>query len=257
MGPCGGGVTEGDVDPRSAAGPWGTDRAVHAQSTLGLSVVIPALNEAAHIPALLSDLAPARAAGAQLILVDGGSSDGTAALAAPGVDRVLSAPRGRATQMNAGARAGAGEVLWFLHADTRLPPEAPGVLLDACRKGAAWGRFDVLLSGRLPVLRLVERAMSLRSCLTGIATGDQGIFVTREAFGQVGGFPEIPLMEDIALSKALRRLTRPICLKTRILTSSRRWEEGGVIRTILLMWRLRLAYALGADPRRLARLYGR
>jgi rSAM/selenodomain-associated transferase 2 len=222
-----------------------------------LSVVIPALNEAAHIGDLLADLAPARVAGSELILVDGGSTDGTLVLAAPGVDRMLASPRGRAIQMNAGAWAAAGDVIWFLPADTRLPPEAPEVLLGVCREGAAWGRFDVRLSGRLPVLRLVERAMSLRSRLTGIATGDQGIFVTRTAFERVGGYPEIPLMEDIALSKALRRLSRPACLRTRIQTSSRRWEERGAIRTILLMWRLRLAYAFGADPRRLARLYGR
>lgn len=222
-----------------------------------LSVLIPALNEADHIAALLADLAQARAAGVELILVDGGSTDGTKALAAPAVDRVLTAPRGRANQMNAGARVASGEVLWFLHADSRLPPEAPAALLQACARGALWGRFDVLLSGRVPVLRLVERAMNLRSRLTGIATGDQGIFVTRTALERVGGFPEIPLMEDIALSKVLRRLARPACLRTRIQTSSRRWEERGAIRTILLMWRLRLAYALGADPRRLARLYGR
>lgn len=222
-----------------------------------LSVVIPALNEATHIGALLADLGPARAAGAELILVDGDSTDGTAALASPAVDRVLTAPRGRSSQMNAGARVAAGDVLWFLHADTRVPPEAPELLLDACRRGATWGRFDVRLSGRLPVLRLVERAMSLRSRLTGIATGDQGIFVTRAAFERVAGFPQIPLMEDIAISKALRRQGRPACLRTRVLTSSRRWEEQGAIRTILLMWRLRLAFALGADPHRLARLYGR
>lgn len=222
-----------------------------------LSVVIPALNESDHIGALLADLAQARAAGVELILVDGGSTDGTTALAAPAVDRVLTAPRGRANQMNAGARAAAGEVLWFLHADSRVPPEASGALLHACVRGALWGRFDVLLSGRLPVLRLVERAMNLRSRLTGIATGDQAIFVTRSAFERVGGYPEIPLMEDIALSKALRGLARPACLRTRIQASSRRWEEQGALRTILLMWRLRLAYALGADPRRLSRFYGR
>lgn len=222
-----------------------------------LSVVIPALNEAAHIGDLLSDLGPARAAGAELILVDGGSSDGTLARAVPFVERVLLAPRGRASQMNAGARVALGDVLWFLHADTRLPPEAPLVLLSVCEAGATWGRFDVRLSGRSPILRLVEGAMNLRSRLTGIATGDQGIFVTHAAFERAGCFPEIPLMEDIALSKALRRLGRPACLKTRIQTSSRRWEERGALRTILLMWRLRLGYALGVDPQRLARLYGR
>ena len=241
----------------TAAGPLVPKQVSARPPLMRLSVVILALNEAHHIGALLADLAEARAAGVELILVDGGSTDGTAALAAPAVDRVLTAPRGRANQMNAGARAAAGEVLWFLHADSRLPPEAPAALLHVCARGVLWGRFDVRLSGPMPVLRLVERAMNLRSRLTGIATGDQGIFVTRAAFERVGGYPEIPLMEDIALSKALRRLARPACLRTRITTSSRRWEEQGALRTILLMWRLRLAYALGADPRRLARLYGR
>jgi rSAM/selenodomain-associated transferase 2 len=221
-----------------------------------LSVVIPALNEAAQISGLLADLTSVRAAGHELILVDGGSTDETVALAAPAVDRMLSAPRGRASQMNAGARAASGDVLWFLHADSRLPPGAAETLLAACRAGATWGRFDVRLSGRQPVLRLVERTMNLRSRLTGIATGDQGIFVTRGAFDRVGGFPDIPLMEDIALSKALRRQASAACLGPRILTSSRRWEARGPVRTVLLMWGLRLAYALGADPRRLARLYG-
>lgn len=221
-----------------------------------LSVVIPTLNEAAHLGALLADLAPSRRAGHELILVDGGSDDGTCAGAVHLVDRLLQAPRGRASQMNAGARAASGEVLWFLHADTRLPPGAPAALLAACREGAVWGRFDVRLSGRPRVLRLVERLMNLRSRLTGIATGDQGIFVTRAAYERAGGFPDIPLMEDIALSRALRRQARPACLRERIVASSRRWETQGPVRTILLMWRLRLAYALGADPRRLARRYG-
>jgi rSAM/selenodomain-associated transferase 2 len=221
-----------------------------------LSAVVPTLNESAHIGGLLADLAPARQAGHEVILVDGGSTDGTVEGASHLVDRSIQAPRGRACQMNAGASAATGEVLWFLHADTRLTPVAPAALLAACRVGAAWGRFDVRLSGDLRVLRLVERLINLRSRLTGIATGDQGIFVARAAFEQAGGFPDIPLMEDIALSKALRRQAPPACLRLPIVTSSRRWEEQGTIRTILLMWRLRLAYALGADPRRLARLYG-
>ncbi|WP_295589930.1 TIGR04283 family arsenosugar biosynthesis glycosyltransferase [uncultured Lamprocystis sp.] len=220
-----------------------------------LSIIIPTLNEADHIGALLADLAPARAAGHALILVDGGSGDATPTLAASGVDRVLRAPRGRAAQMNAGAQAATGEVFWFLHADTRSPPGAAEALLAACRDGACWGRFDVRLSGRHPLLRLVEWTMNRRSRLTGIATGDQGIFVTRDAFARVGGFPDIPLMEDIALSKRLRRIARPACLRPLLLTSSRRWESRGVLRTILLMWRLRLAFALGADPARLARRY--
>lgn len=222
-----------------------------------LSIIVPALNEADTIGGLLTDLAPFRTAGAEVILVDGGSSDGTPERAAADVDRVVPAQKGRAAQMNAGARVAVGDLLWFLHADTRVPADAAAALQDAWAGGARWGRFDVRLSGRHFLLRLVERGMNIRSRLTGIATGDQGIFVTRAAFEQAGGFPPLVLMEDIALSTALRRLARPACLRVRLITSSRRWEEGGVLRTVLLMWRLRLAYALGADPARLARRYHR
>ncbi|MFZ0789392.1 MAG: TIGR04283 family arsenosugar biosynthesis glycosyltransferase [Chromatiaceae bacterium] len=222
-----------------------------------VSIVIPTLDECTNILLLLGDLAPLRQAGHEVIIADGGSTDGTRALAGSRADRVLLAPRGRASQMNAGARTASGDVLWFLHADSRVLPRAQSQLLDACREGAVWGRLDVRLAGDRPMLRVVERMMNWRSRLTGIATGDQGIFVTRAVFEAVGGFPPIPLMEDIALSKALLRHARPVCLSGPILTSSRRWEENGILRTILLMWRLRLAYALGADPRRLADLYGR
>ena len=222
-----------------------------------LSVIVPALDEAGCIGALLEDLAPLRSGGHEVLLVDGGSSDGTPAMAAGQVDRCIAAPRGRARQMNAGAAAAAGEVLWFLHADTRLPAAAAAhAVLDAVARGRSWGRFDVRLSGRQPLLRLVERGMNLRSCLSRIATGDQGIFVTRELFERCGGFPDIPLMEDIALSRALRRQAAPACLhRPRLQTSSRRWERDGVLRTVFLMWRLRLAYALGTAPETLARLY--
>jgi rSAM/selenodomain-associated transferase 2 len=222
---------------------------------IAISVIIPTLNEAARIRDLLGDLAAARGAWLELIVVDGGSADGTTGLARPLADRILETGRGRAAQMNAGARAARGAYLWFLHTDTRVSPEAVVALGTACGAGAPWGRFDVRLSGCQSLLRLVERLMNLRSCLTGIATGDQGIFVTRAAFEAAGGYPEIPLMEDIALSKALRRRAWPLCLRTPIETSSRRWEERGLVRTIALMWRLRLAYALGADPHRLARRY--
>jgi rSAM/selenodomain-associated transferase 2 len=222
-----------------------------------LSIVIPALNEAQRIGDLLADLAPLRAAGGEIVLVDGGSSDQTAALAAPAVDRVLAAQRGRAAQMNAGARVASGDILWFLHADTRVPAGAADVLLAACQQGALWGRFDVRLSGRHPLLRVVERGMNWRSRLTGIATGDQGIFVRRDVFSSIGGFADLPLMEDIEFSTRLRRQARPACLRLALATSSRRWEERGVARTILLMWRLRLAYALGADAHSLARRYER
>ncbi|MEA3644271.1 MAG: TIGR04283 family arsenosugar biosynthesis glycosyltransferase [Lamprobacter sp.] len=228
-----------------------------------LSIIIPTLNEADVIGALLGDLAALRAAGHELILVDGGSTDTTRALAEPLVDRLLAAPCGRAAQMNAGAQAATGELLWFLHADSRVPAATAEALLAAARAGGRpversvvrWGRCDVRLSGRHPLLRVIERAMNLRSCLSGIATGDQGLFVSRADFTAVGGFPDIPLMEDIALSQRLRRLARPLCLRPTLITSSRRWESRGILRTMMLMWRLRLAYALGADPARLARWY--
>lgn len=221
-----------------------------------LSVIIPALDEQAQIGRLLLDLSGLRSAGHEVILVDGGSRDETLTIAAPLVDRAIKAPCGRASQMNAGAAQAIGDVLWFVHADTRVPPDAGERLLQACRAGHLWGRFDVRLSGRSPALRVIEGLMNLRSRLTGIATGDQGIFVTRAAFERAGGFPAIPLMEDIALSRALRRRARPHCIRRPLLqTSSRRWEERGILRTVLLMWRLRLAYALGAAPADLAERY--
>ena len=154
--------------------------------------------------------------------------------------------------MNAGARDALGSVLLFLHADTLLPADAMQAVTNA---RGEWGRFDVAIDGAGPLLALVAFAMNARSRLTGIATGDQAIFVSRAAFEAVGGFPPIPLMEDVALSRALLRRSRPACLRQRAVTSGRRWQRHGTVRTILLMWRLRLAYALGADPHRLARRY--
>jgi len=220
-----------------------------------LSVIVPALNEAEGIAATLASLQPLRARGHEVLVVDGGSTDGTPERAAPLADRVLRSAPGRALQQNAGARAATGDVLLFLHADTRLPAEAERRVLEGVAAGRGWGRFDVRLTGRHPLLRVVERMISLRSRLTGIATGDQAIFVRRDWFEAAGGFSEIPLMEDVALSRALRRRGRPLCLRDPVTTSSRRWESRGIVRTIVLMWRLRLAYALGADPRRLAELY--
>ena len=211
-----------------------------------LSVVVPALNEANGIRAALEALAPLRARGHEVIVVDGGSTDGTERIAAPLCDLFLNAPRGRAVQMNAGARAASGDVLVFLHADTRLPEN---IFIP---ESALWGRFDVEIEGRHPLLKIVSCAMNLRSRLTGIATGDQAIFVRREAFP---GFPEIALMEDVAFSKAMKRRARPACLRQTVLTSGRRWEARGVLRTVFLMWRLRLMYFLGAHPDRLARIY--
>jgi rSAM/selenodomain-associated transferase 2 len=220
-----------------------------------LSIIVPVLDEEPSIAATLRALAPMRAAGAEVLVVDGGSRDATRALAAPLADRVIGAARGRASQMNAGALASRGALLLFLHADTLLPAQAMAALARLAASGRAWGRFDVAIAGRSPLLAVVARLMNLRSRLTGIATGDQAIFVTRAQFDAVGGFPAIPLMEDVALSKALKRCSPPLCLRERVTTSGRRWERHGTLRTILLMWRLRLAYALGADPHRLARRY--
>ena len=221
-----------------------------------VSLVVPVLDEAGAIPRSLGPLQPLRGNGIEVVVADGGSRDGTRRVARPLCDRLVHAPRGRARQMNAGAGAASGRVLLFLHADTRLPPGWDRAVRDATGvQGREWGRFDVRLDGPHPMLRVVERAMNLRSRLSGIATGDQAIFVTRDAFRAAGGFPDIELMEDVALSRALRARSRPACLRERVVTSSRRWERGGIARTIVLMWRLRFEYALGADPGRLARMY--
>ena len=220
-----------------------------------LSIVMPVLNEAAGIDAMLLRLAPLRRDGAQLIVVDGGSDDGTAALAAPHADVVLSSSRGRALQMHAGALAASGDALLFLHADTVLPPRA-GELIAQALRSHAWGRFDVALDADGPAYRMIAAMMNLRSRLTSIATGDQAIFMRRAFYQAAGGFPPLALMEDIAFCKRARRLARPACLRDRVVTSARRWEKNGVWRTVFLMWRLRLAYFLGADADTLAYRYG-
>jgi rSAM/selenodomain-associated transferase 2 len=221
-----------------------------------LSIIMPVLDEGEGIAAALDALADLRVLGTEVIVVDGGSRDATVQRARLRADHVISSARGRAVQMNAGATKASGDVLLFLHADTRLPPAADHVVLDGlARSGRAWGRFDIRIAGDHPFLAVVGWLMSVRSRLTGIATGDQAIFVRRDAFQAVGGFEQIPLMEDIALSKRLKRISRPHCVAERVVTSGRRWERDGVLATILLMWRLRLAYFLGADPNELARRY--
>ena len=223
-------------------------------NSIRLSIIIPCLNEAGIVRERLEALQGLRRSGHELILADGGSDDGTRELAAPLVDRLVDSTPGRARQMNAGARAADGGILLFLHLDSRLPPDAERGVIDALgAKG--WGRFDIRLSGRHILFRLIERLMNLRSCITAIATGDQGIFVGRELFSTLGGFPDIPLMEDIALSRLLKRHSRPHCLHTPLITSSRRWERHGILRTVLLMWYLRLAYFFGASPEYLVSLY--
>lgn len=221
-----------------------------------LAIIMPVLNEGAALAQRLHRLQTLRTQGVQLVLVDGGSTDTTWALASALADQVLLAPRGRAAQMNAGASGSQADVLLFLHADTQLPAAADRLIDQALLQGHDWGRFDVRIDGAHPVLRLVEQLMNLRSRVTGICTGDQALFVRRSVFESIGGFADLPLMEDIDLSARLKRLGAPACLRQAVTTSGRRWEKHGVWRTIGLMWRLRAAYFLGADPHALARRYG-
>lgn len=221
-----------------------------------LSIIIPTLNEAAHIGALLRMLRDGGRHHLEVIVVDGGSTDATCEIARALADRIIMSPAGRAIQMNEGASAATGDILLFLHADTR-PPDAYRAHLENgfWRSPHQWGRFDIRLSGRRAVFRVIETLINLRSRLTGIATGDQGIFVRRTLFRKLGGFAPVPLMEDVELSARLRRTTRPYCIRGPLVTSSRKWEREGVVRTIFTMWSLRIAYWLGRDPALLARRY--
>lgn len=226
-----------------------------------LCIVIPVLDEAPALARRLHAIEPLRRRGARVVVVDGGSRDDTltiarAAVARGEADLALLAPRGRASQMNAGAAACPAEVLLFLHADTTLPDDADALVERATAGSRAWGRFDVRIDSPRRTLRAVAALMNLRSRWTGIATGDQALFVRGELFEHVGGFPDLPLMEDIAISRLLRRHGRPACLRERVTTSARRWEQHGTWRTIWLMWRLRAAFYFGADARELAVRYG-
>ncbi len=219
-----------------------------------ISVVVPVLDEARQLAGTLEPLQPWRGRGVEIIVVDGGSRDGSVSIARPLCDRVLTGgPRGRSLQMNAGAMAARGQTLLFLHADTRLG-QAALERLPALEK-LAWGRFDVMLRDPHPIFRLIERLMNLRSRLTGVATGDQAIFVRRTLFQKVGGYPDIALMEDIALSSRLKRLARPTCLRETVEVSTRYWRQRGIIRGILTMWLVRAAWFCGASPRHLQRIY--
>ncbi|HSH49741.1 MAG TPA: TIGR04283 family arsenosugar biosynthesis glycosyltransferase [Halomonas sp.] len=220
-----------------------------------LSIIIPTLNEAATIETQLTALRAWQAGGVEVLVVDGGSRDDTAARARPLASKVIVRAPGRSRQMNAGAREARGRHLLFLHADTRLPAGADLSIESALSGQCAWGRFDVRLEGRHPLLPVIARAMNLRSRLTGIATGDQGLFMTREAFEAAGGFPDQPLMEDIEMSRRLKRLSPPACLRARVTTSGRRWERNGAWRTLLLMWQLRWRYWRGESAESLAREY--
>ena len=212
-------------------------------------------NESAGLPRLLDHLDHWRGRGCEIVLVDGGSTDGSAEMARERGFQVLVSPPGRARQMNAGALATQADCLLFLHADTRLPPEADQLIRSVLSGGRHWGRFDVTIEGEPRMLRVIGKMINLRSRVTSIATGDQAIFIRRDEFKALGGFAELPLMEDIELSRRLRAISRPACLSARVRTSGRRWETHGVWRTIVLMWILRQAYWLGVSPARLAAMY--
>jgi rSAM/selenodomain-associated transferase 2 len=220
-----------------------------------LSIVMPVLNEAGHLDATLRALAPLQQRGVEVIVVDGGSDDDTVEVAKRQGILVCVSPRGRARQMNTGAALARGDMLLFLHADTQLPPDADRLVAQAIARGAVWGRFDVTIPGQSALLPVVAALMNIRSRWTGIATGDQALFVKREIFQRLGGFPDQPLMEDIELSRRLCRLSRPACLRAKVTTSGRRWDTRGAWSTIFLMWRLRWRYWRGESAERLAELY--
>ncbi len=224
-------------------------------SGIKVSIIIPVLNEENNLPDVLNNLQSFRSKGHEVVVVDGGSSDNSLMLAQQGADLVIESKAGRALQMNSGAAVATGDVFLFLHCDTLLPDNAIKIIADNYQKENYWGHFDVRLSSNKFVFRLIERLMNVRSRLTSIATGDQAIFIERELFNRLGGFPEIALMEDIKISGLLRKLSSPVCLKQTVITSSRRWENNGVIATVLLMWKLRLFYFFGVSADKLSRKY--
>jgi rSAM/selenodomain-associated transferase 2 len=217
-----------------------------------ISVIVPVRNEARSIAATLEPLREPQVL--EVIVVDGSSEDETREIANPLADHVLAGPIGRGPQMNAGAAAARGEILFFLHADTIVPEGFAAAIVEACRDSIG-GRFDVALSAPGVVFRVIETAINLRSRWTGIFTGDQGLFIRRDVFESLGGFPEQPLLEDLALSRAMRRRGRVAALRQRLNTSARRWQRHGVVRTVALMWWIRTLYFLGISPDRLARIY--
>lgn len=218
------------------------------------SIIIPTLNEQLGIKNCLLALQTLRTQ-AEIIVVDGGSADQTISIATPLVDKLLSSNAGRARQMNLGAQSAEGEIFIFLHADTYLPENALFLIKQNIASNKVWGRFDIKLTGSHWLLPVIAQLMNWRSRYTGIATGDQVIFVTKTAFDTVNGYPHIALMEDISLSKRLKKLSSPLCLSAKVRSSARRWQQFGVFKIILLMWSLRLGYFFGEQPDRLAQLY--
>lgn len=234
-----------------------------------ISIVIPVLNEIKALPDLLDFLRRGLPADTQIIVVDGGSNDGSEVYLKQWSLRdshnmVLGcAQAGRASQINEGLRQAEGVWVWMLHGDSRIDVSVCKALITETGRATSqcvgpegiWGRFDVRLADDRLVFRFIEWMMNKRSCWTGVCTGDQGIFVRREVLQTIGGVPQLALMEDIALSKKLRTMSRPLCLSQRLGTSARRWQQGGVMKTVLLMWWLRFAYWAGVSPQRLRDWY--
>ena len=227
---------------------------------MNISIIIPVLNEEKKLSNTLADLKSFRHSGHEVIVVDGGSTDNSLKLAREAAAHevnysVIVSEPGRALQINNGAAIATGDVYLFLHADTVLPDNALHLISSIEHDKHYWGRFDIRFSSNRIIFRLIEFMVNLRSRLTSIATGDQAIFIEAGLFKSIGGFPQIALMEDIAISRLLKKKSKPVCLKAKVITSSRRWETNGVVATVLLMWKLRLYYFFGVPPERLAQLY--
>jgi rSAM/selenodomain-associated transferase 2 len=219
-----------------------------------ISIIIPVLNEEKNLPDILNTLQVFRDLNHEVIVVDGSSVDNSLVIANDGADVVIVSKPGRATQMNHGAAVATGDVFLFLHADTVLPANAVNLILSL-QGDCFWGFFNLRLSSQKSIFRLIEWMINRRSRWSSIATGDQSIFIERKLFDRVNGFPEIRLMEDVAISRSLKNIIAPVCLKSKVVTSSRRWENNGIASTVLLMWKLRLFYFFGVSPERLSQLY--
>ena len=222
------------------------------KNSQNISVIIPILNECDGLKDLDHHLSLFYFG--EVIYVDGGSSDGSWEWLQKHTACAIQSDLGRAKQMNAGAKKATGDYLLFLHADTRLPEQAPRQIIKGLNL-CSWGRFDVKFFGNDWLLSIVAYSMNLRSRLTSVSTGDQGLFVKRSIFRDIHGFDEIPLMEDVEIAKRLKNISKPYCSHAHIITSPRRWLENGRVKTIILMWRLRWKYYRGESPKALQRYY--